>query len=613
MRTKRSGDAHLLISGLDAIADQAEMQTPNLLASRPQWPQMCYNMHIMNGALLLILASACFLAGYFLYAKLIERKLGIDPSIPTPAHVKKDGVDFIPAHPTVLFGHHFAAIAGAGPIVGPVLAAEFGWGSVALWIVLGCIFIGAAHDMISLFLSIRHGGESIGSVIGTVLGRPGKVLFLLFSWSALVLVVSEFTRQIAGTFVADPAIATASLLFIGEAILFGLCVNKWKMSVLWTSLVFVPVMFAFVWVGNAFPLDLVALCGWSPETVRMVWTLVLLVYCFFAATCPVWILLQPRDYLNAYLLYAMMALGFLGVFIAHPTLQLDAFTGFVGEGRFGEQLLFPLLFVTVACGACSGFHALVASGTSAKQLDNERGVRPIAYGGMLLEGVLAIIALVGVAGAYASQQEYVTAIKGMEPVQMFASTVAGMCVKLFSAIGLEPATGKRIAESFMLLSVSAFLMTSVDAGTRLARFSWQELVGKGEGKSEQVGLRKIAYNMYVGTALVVGLAAALLLGAPATAKQLWTIFASANQLLAALTLLSATLWFMKNNRPTWMTAIPMVFMLSVSSLALGTLCWKSFTGATIDWVKGGATGFLLALAVILVVYAVKAAARVRRG
>ena len=560
----------------------------------------------MNGATLLLLASACFLVGYFLYAKMIERKLGVDPSIPTPAHTKKDGVDFIPAHPTVLFGHHFAAIAGAGPIVGPVLAAEFGWGSVALWIILGCIFIGAAHDMISLFLSIRHGGESIGTVIGTILGKPGKILFLLFSWSALVLVVSEFTRQIAGTFVDDPAIATASLLFIAEAILFGLCVNKWKMSVLWSSLIFVPVMFAFVWVGNVYPLDLVKLCGWSTETVRMVWTIVLLVYCFFAATCPVWILLQPRDYLNAYLLYAMMALGFLGVFIAHPTLQLDAFTGLVGEGRFGPQLLFPLLFVTVACGACSGFHALVASGTSAKQLDSEKGVRPVAYGGMLLEGVLAIIALIGVAGAFASQQEYVEAIKAKEPVQMFASTVAAMCVKLFSAIGLEQELGKRIAESFMLPSVSAFLLTPVDAGTRLARLSWQELIGK---PTEGSGVpKKVAYNMYFGTFFVVALAAALLLGASNTAKQLWTIFASANQLLAALTLLSATLWFVKNKKPAWITGFPMVFMLGVSSLALGTLCWKSFTGETIDWVKGGATGFLLTLAIVLVCYGIKAAA-----
>jgi len=557
----------------------------------------------MNGAALLAIASAFFLAGYFIYARFIEKKLGADPSRPTPAHTRRDGVDFVPAHPTVLFGHHFAAIAGAGPIIGPVLAAEFGWASVALWIVLGCVFIGAAHDMISLFLSVRHGGESIGTVIGTILGRPGKVLFLLFSWSALVLVVAEFTRQIAGTFVADPAIATASLLFIGEAILFGLCVNRWKMSVLAASLVFVPLMFAFVWIGNLFPLDLVKLFGLSPEATRTVWTLVLLVYCFFASTCPVWILLQPRDYLNAYLLYAMMGLGFLGVFVAHPALTTDAFAGFSAVGKSGAtDLLFPFLFVTVACGACSGFHALVASGTSAKQLDNERGIRPIAYGGMLLEGVLAIIALIGVAGTYASQRDYVSAIQGMEPVQMFASTIAGFCVKFFTTIGLSAETGKRIAESFMLLSVSAFLMTTVDAGTRLARFSWQELADSLPGDGQ---IKKGVRNMYVGTLVVVLLAAGLLLGASSTSKQLWTIFASANQLLAALTLLAATLWFVKTKRPAWMTAVPMTFMLAVSSTALGMLLWKSFTAEKIDWVKGVATGFLLVLAAILVILAVR--------
>ena len=575
----------------------------------------------MNGALLLLIAVVCFLGGYFLYARKIEKILGVDPSRPTPAQTKKDGIDFIPAHPTVLFGHHFAAIAGAGPIVGPVLAAEFGWASVALWIILGCIFIGAAHDMIALFLSIRHGGESIGTVIGTILGKPGKILFLLFSWSALILVLAEFTRTIAGTFVADPAIATASLLFIAEAIVFGLCVNKFKLSVLWMSLIFVPLMFGFVWIGNLYPLDLCALFGFAPETTRMVWIVVLLVYCFFASTCPVWILLQPRDYLNAYLLYAMMALGFIGVFVAHPTLNIDAFAGFAAVGKAGvKDYLFPFLFVTVACGACSGFHALVASGTSAKQLDSEKGVRPIAYGGMLLEGVLAIIALIGVAGAYASQQEYVTAIQGNEAVTLFAGSIAGFCVKFFQAIGIPEATGALIAKSFILLSVSAFLMTTVDAGTRLARFSWQELIGKPEvpGVPSRRGtdthrhsplntLRSTLSNMYVGTLIVVLLAAGLLLGAAQTSKQLWTIFASANQLLAALTLLAATLWFVKNRKPAWLTGVPMVRMMIVSSIALGTLLFKSFSGETIDWVKGGATGFLLTLAVVLVVFAVRQA------
>ncbi len=562
----------------------------------------------MNGALLLIVATVVFLAGYFVYARLIERKLGVDPAVPTPAHTRGDGVDFVPAHPAVLFGHHFASIAGAGPIVGPVLAAEFGWASVALWIILGCVFIGAAHDMISMFLSVRHGGESIGSVIGTILGRPGKVLFLLFSWSALVLVVAEFSRQIAVTFVADPAIATASLLFIAEAIAFGLSVNRLKMPVFAASLVFVPLMFASVWFGSLLPLDLVKLFGLSAEATRVVWTIVLLAYCFIASTCPVWILLQPRDYLNSYLLYAMMAFGFLGVFVAHPALTTDAFAGFAAVGKSGAvDHLFPFLFVTVACGACSGFHALVASGTSAKQLDSERSIRPIGYGGMLLEGVLAIIALVGVAGTYATQKDYVGAIQSMEPVQMFASTIAGFCVK----IGIP----QRAAESFMLLSVSAFLMTTIDSGTRLARFSWQELfapAGKGAAAAgKPSGVAGLCGNMYVGTLVVVLLAAGLLLGATQTSKQLWTIFASANQLLAALTLLAATLWFIKNRKPCWMTALPMAFMMCVSSIALGTLFWKSLAGERVDWVRGGATGFLMALAVVLVFFAVRSAAKMR--
>lgn len=564
----------------------------------------------MNGLTLLLGASALFLVGYVVYSKFLSRVLGIDPSRPTPAHTRQDGCDYVPAHPTVLFGHHFAAIAGAGPIVGPVLAAEFGWASVTLWIVFGCILIGAAHDMIALFLSVRHDGESIGSVIGTILGRPGKILFLLFSWSALILVVAEFNRQIAGTFVADPAIATASLLFIGEAILFGLCVYRFKMPVLWASLIFVPLMFAFVWIGNVIPFDIVKLLGITPETAGMVWILTLLVYCFFASTCPVWILLQPRDYLNAYLLYAMMALGFLGVFIAHPTLNIDAFAGFSAVGRSGgTDMLFPFLFVTVACGACSGFHALVASGTTAKQLSSEKSIRPIAYGGMLLEGVLAMIALIGVAGTYLNQADYVAAVQAKEPVQMFASTIAGFCVKLFTGLGLGAETGKRIAESFMLLSVSAFLMTTVDAGTRLARFSWQELVSAFRGGEEKEAATraaspayKVCHNMYVGTFVVVALAAGLLLGNPKAAKQLWTIFASANQLLASLTLLAATLWFIKNRKPCWMTAVPMVLMLGVSSWALSAILLKACRGGA--WTLAAASAFLILVAVALVCFAV---------
>ena len=540
----------------------------------------------MNGAILLLIAAACFLGGYFLYARKLERLLGIDPKRPTPAHTKGDGVDYVPAHPAVLFGHHFATIAGAGPIVGPVLAAEFGWASVAIWVVLGCIFIGAAHDMITMFLSVRHDGESIGSVIGTFLGSPGRLMFLLVSWSGLVLLVAEFTRQIVGTFVADPAVATASLLFIAEAVAFGLCVYRFRMSVLVASLVFVPLMFASVWIGNAYPLDLVRLFGLSPDAARTVWTVVLIAYCFLASTCPVQFLLQPRDYLNSYLLYAMMLMGFLGVFVAHPVLHIDAFAGFSVVGRSGmTDLLFPFLFVTVACGACSGFHALVASGTSSKQIANERSIRPVAYGGMLLEGVLAIIAVIGVAGTYMSQKEYVSAIQSMEPVQMFAATIAGFCCK----VGIP----QRAAEGFMLLSVAAFLMTSVDSSTRLARFTWQELMPSKDG---------FFHNLYVGTAAVCAVVVALLLGSPDTARQLWTLFASTNQMLASLTLLTATLWFYRNKKPCWMTAVPMTLMFVVSSWALASILIASASAG--QWVRLFASAFLLTLAVAIIVVTV---------
>ena len=541
----------------------------------------------MNGAILLLIAAACFLGGYFLYARKLERLLGIDPKRPTPAHTKGDGVDYVPAHPAVLFGHHFATIAGAGPIVGPVLAAEFGWASVAIWVVLGCIFIGAAHDMITMFLSVRHDGESIGSVIGTFLGSPGRLMFLLVSWSGLVLLVAEFTRQIVGTFIADPAVATASLLFIAEAVAFGLCVYRFRMSVLVASLVFVPLMFASVWIGNAYPLDLVKLFGLSPDAVRTVWTVVLIAYCFLASTCPVQFLLQPRDYLNSYLLYAMMLMGFLGVFVAHPVLHIDAFAGFSVVGRSGmTDLLFPFLFVTVACGACSGFHALVASGTSSKQIANERSIRPVAYGGMLLEGVLAIIAVIGVAGTYMSQKEYVSAIQSMEPVQMFAATIAGFCCK----VGIP----QRAAEGFMLLSVAAFLMTSVDSSTRLARFTWQELMPSKDG---------FFHNLYVGTAAVCAVVVALLLGSPETARQLWTLFASTNQMLASLTLLTATLWFYRNKKPCRMTAVPMTLMFVVSSWALASILVSSASAG--QWVRLFASVFLLALAVGIIAVTVR--------
>lgn len=538
-----------------------------------------------NGAVILGLALLAFAAGYFVYSRFLGRVVGIDPGRKTPAVAERDDVDYMPAHPLVLFGHHFAAIAGAGPIVGPVFAAEFGWGAVALWVILGSVFIGAMHDMLALFLSVRHHGKSIGVVIGELIGAPARILFLMFSWSVLVLVVAEFTRQIAITFVSDPAIATSSMLFIAEAVVFGLCVYRLRMSLVVSSLIFVPLMFASVWIGELYPLDLTAL-GLSADATRTVWILILLGYCFLASVCPIWVLLQPRGYLSSYLLYVMAALGIFGVLVAHPTLTLPAFTGFsVAHGEGCVDPLFPLLFVLVSCGACSGTHAIIASGTTSKQLANERHIRPIGYGGLLLEGVLAIVAIVAIAGVYATSSDYFADIASKSPAQLFASAIAGFCAK----VGIP----LRLSSGFILLSISAFLMTTVDACARLARFSWQELA---------VWAPKPVKNTYAATTVVCAAAAVLLLGNSHARESLWAILMSANQLIAALTLLAATLWLARNRKPRWMTFLPMLFMFVVSVWALWLILLNSISLG--DVIRTLATGFLLLLAIVLVVLAV---------
>ena len=523
----------------------------------------------MNAVALLLGSTFCFLLAYFLYSKLLARLIGVKANRPTPAHTCRDGVDYVPAHPAVLFGHHFASIAGAGPIVGPILAAEFGWGAVALWIVLGCIFVGSMHDMVTLYLSVRNKGCSIATVIAKVLGKPGKIIFLLFCWSTLILVCAEFTRLVAATFTQNPAVATSSLLFIAEAVLFGIAVYRFRLPIGAASCIFVPVMFGCVWLGTRFPIQLSAL-GIAPDHAQTFWILVLLAYCFLASTLPVWLLLQPRDYLNSYLLYAMMILGFVGVFFANPSLNIPAFTGWTVAHGTQTRMLFPFLFVTIACGACSGFHALVASGTTAKQLDRETHIRPVAYGGMLLEGVLAILSIIAVAAMTSS--DFAAAMKSPNPVALFASGIAGFCKSL--GIPFE------WANIFISLSIAAFLMTSVDTATRLARFTWQELFdtssgAAGDEKRPRPAWAKTASSMYVATGIVVALVALLLLGDPATAKSLWHIFASSNQLLAALTLLTASLWLVKRGRPCLFTALPMLFMFAASGYALFSLMQSS--------------------------------------
>ena len=557
----------------------------------------------MNGAVLLALSCVLFYLAYQVYGRLVERVFGVDPARPTPAHTLRDGVDYVPTHPAILFGHHFASIAGAGPIVGPVRAAQFGWAAVALWIVLGCILIGSVHDLAAMFLSIRHQGRSIGTVIESLMGYWGRMLFLFFCWFTLVLVVAEFLRIVAETFVEIPAVATASLLFIGVAVAFGRLVYKGGLSILAGSFIFVPLTFACVYAGTLLPLDLVTLLGCDVATARQIWTVVLLAYCFAASVLPVWLLLQPRDYLNSYLLYAMMALGFIGIFVARPVLNLDAFSGWHAVSPLSGRSdpLIPLLFVTVACGACSGFHALVASGTTAKQVDSERHLRPVAYGGMLIEGALAIIALIAV--GVMSQAEYAAALKTQGAVKLFAGGIAGFTDKL----GLPHSAGI----VFISLALAAFLMTTLDTATRLARFTWQELFLPREQPEDAPpaaapapsAFRAAISNRYVATLVAVAAAGWLLLGGGA--KSLWPVFASSNQLLAALTLLGCSLWLLRHKRPLALTLLPMLFMMATSGAAIATLFLRNLRVWQSDGFRAGGvmtltTGILIIMSVALV-------------
>lgn len=489
----------------------------------------------MNALWIVIISIIVFIVAYITYGSWLAKQWGIDPTRKTPAHEMNDGVDYVPTKPAVLLGHHFASIAGAGPINGPIQAAIFGWVPVLLWIVVGSIFFGGVHDFGSLFASVRHKGKSIGEVIHTNMGKKGMMLFSVFAWLTLLLVVAAFTNIVASTFASVPAAASSSLMFIVLAVAFGYAVYRKGLSLKIGTIVGVIALFLCVYLGYLFPLQL------SLNT----WIVIMMVYIFVASTAPVWILLQPRDYLNSFLLYAMIAGAVLGIVIFRPSIQLPAVTGFNVNG----QLMFPMLFVIVACGAISGFHSLVASGTTSKQIDNEKDAKAIGYGAMLIEGVLAVIALV--TAAYVSNGELTELLKG-GPVNVFSSGVG----TFMSKFGIPFDIGK----SFVALAVSAFALTSLDTATRLGRFIFQEFFDNPEKEKQSV-----LTNMYVSTAITVIIGGYLAAGGYA---RIWPIFGSANQLLAALSLLAVAVWLKKTGKNYHMLTIPMIFMLVVTLFAL---------------------------------------------
>ncbi|GAA0104815.1 carbon starvation protein A [Paraclostridium sordellii] len=498
----------------------------------------------MNSLTLLLVSAIILFIGYVCYGGYLAKKWGVDDTIKTPAHTKYDGVDYVPAKSPVLLGHHFASIAGAGPIVGPIQAAVFGWIPVALWVLIGSIFFGGVQDFGSLFASIRHDGKSIGEIIEFNMGRKGKKLFSLFAWLTLVLVVAAFANIVADNFVSTPQAASASMFFIILAILFGIAVYRFKMPLIPATIVGVILLFGCIYLGFLFPIVL------SKQT----WIILLMIYIFVASVTPVWILLQPRDYLNSYLLYAMIIGALLGIFILRPKIQMEGFVGFNVEGQY----LFPFLFVTVACGAISGFHSLVGSGTSSKQLYKESDAKKIGYGAMLIEGLLAIVALITV--AYISNKQFGSLLGNGGPVNVFSEGIANFMM----SFGIPFTVGK----TFTSLAISAFALTSLDTATRLGRFIFQEFfdtTNPDEKESKKSTNKNPLTNMYISTIITVVCSGLL---AVMGYEKIWPIFGSANQLLAAIALMAIAIWLANSKKSFKEFIIPIIFMFIVTIVSL---------------------------------------------
>ncbi|MBS9522421.1 carbon starvation protein A [Litoribacter alkaliphilus] len=498
---------------------------------------------------LYILSAVVLVGAYFLYGKYVFRKFKINNANLTPSHKHRDGVDYIPSKPVVVLGHHFASIAGAGPIVGPIIAVAFGWIPAVIWILVGGIFFGAVHDLGSMVASLRNEGKSIGVIIQNNIGEKGKQLFVVFSFSTLILIIGVFADIIAKTFVSNPGVATASILFIGLAVAFG-WVSKQvrsRMQFVVASVAGVVLMYYFVYLGMQHPFVL------SYE----LWIGILLAYGFVASVAPVSILLQPRDYLNSFLLYGLMLAAIVGVVVANPTIEMDTQVQFKAENL---GYLFPVLFVTIACGAISGFHSLVASGTTSKQIDQEKDVKLIGFGGMLIESFLAIISIGAV--IVISRQEYNLRLSDEGPVSLFADGLGGMVTTL----GLSPA----FAVGFVALTVSAFAMTTLDTCTRLARFTFQEYFEQSQSRPG----RFFGENRYASTFIVIVLSALLLLSGGFA--NLWPIFGSANQLLAALALLTVAVWLIRQQINAKFVLIPMFFMFAVTISSLILFAWQNY-------------------------------------
>lgn len=509
----------------------------------------------MNTLVIVLIAAVVLVAAYLLYGRWLAKKWGIDPKAQTPAVKYNDGKDYVPTNGWTVFSHQFSSIAGAGPVTGAIQAAVFGWLPVLLWVLLGGVFFGAVTDFGALYASVKNDGKSMGVLIEKYIGKTGRKLFLLFCWLFTLLVIAAFADMVAGTFnaytvkdgvsvLSDAAntngcAGTISIMFMVFAVIFGLIQKKFNLSGWKEAVVGLLCVVASFAIGMHFPLIL------SKDA----WSYITFVYIFFAAVLPMWLLKQPRDYMTTFMFIGMIAGAVIGLLVAHPTMNLPVFTGFTNE-KLGT--LFPILFVTVACGAVSGFHSLVSSGTSSKTIENEKDMTKVGYGAMVLESLLAVLALC-VAGAAASQDG--TPASGT-PFQIFSRGVAGF----FEMFGIPV----HFATVFMTMCVSALALTSLDAVARIGRMSFQELFAVDDMKNAKPW-RKVLCNPYFSTIIT------LLFGFVLTKigyANIWPLFGSANQLLSALVLITLCVFMKVTGRSNKMLFPPMIIMLCVTFTAL---------------------------------------------
>ena len=544
----------------------------------------------MSLSVLVLCVLAAFALAYTVYGRLLSRLFGLDRQNTTPAHTHQDGADFVPTNKFYLLSQHFSAISAAGPIAGPILAASlFGWEPAFWWIVLGCIFIGSMHDFASLVGSIRHGACSIAGILQKNCNARSYSVFTVYIWLALVYVIVAFTDVTARAFVevldiALPAaelgklrvpgagVASSSMMYLGLSLLMGLCVRYWRWPLWLSTAVFVPAVGLAIYLGPQLPLDLAA----TGDVPSLWWAWLILGYCAIASMLPVWLLLQPRGYLGGFFLYLTLLGGLLGLLIANPEIAWPSFTAF--EPKPGQPMV-PFLFITIACGACSGFHGLVCSGTTSKQVDKETDAHLVGYGGMLLEGVVAILAL--------------ACVMIMQP----GSSVAKQPPDKIFGLGIgtflhELGVPLQFAVTFGMLAFATFVYDTLDVATRLARYLFTEWTG---WKTQMGGLVGTAVSLALPFWFVAQTARDGAGNVIPAYKVIWPLFGSTNQLLAGLTLLGLLLWLRRTGRPRlvqWLVAVPMVFMMGMT---VSALCYQ--IGNATDAVMLSVAIVLLALAV----------------